>query len=103
MAMKPPSTPSLDSYMKNIANITSVNTSSVNPPAAPAAAVVASQPSNGSINPHAALQLINQEQQKLKQLFQKKSEVEHQMRLIDNTISKIQGGLEIMQQLVSMK
>ena len=43
--------------------------------------------------------LMQQEQNKLKQLGTKRSELQHQLAMIEQQILKIQGGMEVLQAL----
>ena len=43
--------------------------------------------------------LMQQEQNKLKQLSTKRSELQHQLAMIEQQILKIQGGMEVLQAL----
>jgi septal ring factor EnvC (AmiA/AmiB activator) len=43
--------------------------------------------------------LLQQEQNKLKQLSAKRSELQHQLAMLEQQIIKIQGGMEVLQTL----
>ena len=42
---------------------------------------------------------MQQEQSKLKQLVAKRSEIQHQLSMLEQQILKIQGGLEVLQSM----
>ncbi len=83
--MRPPSSPSLDNYLKQMM---------------PQAAASMQGPMQPYATMGNAVGMVQQEQNKLRQLMQKRSELEHQMRMLDIQISKVQGGLDVLQQLL---
>lgn len=52
-----------------------------------------------SPQPHPIAVLMQQEQSKLKQLVAKRSEIQHQLSMLEQQILKIQGGLEVLQSM----
>lgn len=52
-----------------------------------------------SAPPSAIAMLLQQEQNKLKQLGAKRSELQHHLAMIEQQILKIQGGMEVLQTL----
>jgi len=79
MMKAPP--PSLESYLQSIKG-------GARPPASSAP-----PPQGGGPNP------AQQEMEKMRQLQQKKQELEHHLSMINNQIMKSQGALEILQNL----
>ena len=103
--MRGPTMPSIDTYLKAVAQQSG-------PQGNQAAGLIGQNGPPGGIPsglqvargpmqvPQNQMQLIQQEQNKLRQLVQKKQEMEHQARMLDMQIAKVQGGLEILQQMM---
>ena len=74
--MKPPSMPSIDNYIKSIV------------PRGP---------------PVQQVNKFQEEQNKLRMLMQEKAKKEHEMRMLELQIAKVQGALELLQQMMPVE